>query len=115
MLVLERLKLELNNQEYLTELEYTQFLIENNLKPQDQYEKSTMQRDLLLTVLDILEAVSNDIDTMRKISDESNGFTTESASKFLSQRKAEIKTRISTIPAPKEETSNITPFIVRRW
>ena len=115
MKILERLKLELNNQEYYTDIEYTQFLTENNLNPTLDYDKQLNQRDLLLTVLDILESISNDIDLMRKIADDSNGFTTENASKFLSERKSEIKAKIATLPAEQIEYSNVAPLIVRRW
>lgn len=70
MQVLDRLKLELSNQKYFTDTEYTQFLTENNLTPTDEYNKAEMQKGLLNTVIDVLEAVSNDIDTMRTISTE---------------------------------------------
>lgn len=47
MQVLQRLKLELSNQEYFSDSEYTQFLNENNLDATDEYIKSDMQRPLL--------------------------------------------------------------------
>lgn len=47
MTVLERLKLELNNKEYLTDAEYIQFLTENNLISTDAYDKATMQRSFV--------------------------------------------------------------------
>ena len=64
MQVLNRLKMELSNQEYFTDEQYIQFLTENNLSPTEEYDKPTMQKQLLFTVIDVLEAVTNDIDLM---------------------------------------------------
>ena len=68
MNVYERLMLELSNKQYFTEEEYSQLLIENNLNSLDQYDKQTMQKSLLFTVIDVLEAVANDTDIMQSIS-----------------------------------------------
>ena len=70
MQVLQRLKMELSNQEYFSDEQYIQFLTENSLAPTDEYDKPTMQKNLLYTVLDVLEAVTNDIDLMTGISTE---------------------------------------------
>ncbi len=71
MKVLDRLKMELSNQQYFSDEQYIQFLTENSLTPTDEYDKSTMQKSLLFTVVDILEAaVTNDIDLMTGISTE---------------------------------------------
>ena len=70
MKVLDRLKMELSNQQYFSDEQYIQFLTENSLTPTDEYDKSTMQKPLLLTVVDILEAFTNDIDLMTGISTE---------------------------------------------
>lgn len=43
---LERLKLELNNKEYFSYVEYTVFLEENNLIATDEHIKSDMQIEL---------------------------------------------------------------------
>ena len=67
MTMLERLKLELNNKEYLTDDNYMVFLSENTLNSTETYNKATMQKPLLLTVIDILEVVSNDVDIMRRV------------------------------------------------
>ncbi len=64
MQVLNRLKMELSNQEYFTDEQYVQFLTENDLSPTEEYDKPTMQKQLLFTVIDVLEAVTNDIDLM---------------------------------------------------
>ena len=101
MQVLQRLKMELSNQEYFSDEQYIQFLAENSLTPTDEYNKPTMQRNLLLTVLDILEAVSNDIDVMRSIETE---FSNEgSAYKYIADRIQQVKDKIATIPDPNEE------------
>jgi chaperonin cofactor prefoldin len=105
MTVLERLQLELANKEYFSDAEYTTFLQENNLNANDTYNKSTMQRDLLYTVVDILEAVANDVDLMRKV--ETEFATTSEAIKYLNDRIERIKNRIATIPGSDEEYSNV--------
>ena len=105
MNILERLKLELANKEYLTDDEYKVFLAENGFDViiNPEYDKATMQKQLLLTVLDILEVVSNDVDIMRKV--ETEFTTTSDAYKYLEKRIAQIKDRIAGIPDPEEEYS----------
>lgn len=104
MTILERLKLELNNKPYFTDGEYTVFLGENNLLAPDLYSKATHQANLLYTVIDILEAVANDIDLMRKI--ESEFANVSEASKYLEQRIEKIKSRIYALPS--NENSQVT-------
>ena len=70
MQVLPRLKMELSNQGYFSDEQYTQFLTGNDLSPMDEYNKSEMQKSLLLTVIDVFEAVTNDIGLMTGISTE---------------------------------------------
>lgn len=65
--VLTRLKMELSNQEYFPDNQYSQFLMENNLTATETYNKETMYKQLLLTVLDVFEAVANDVDLMQSI------------------------------------------------
>lgn len=103
MTILERLKLELSNKEYLTDTEYIVLLAENDLVSTETYSKEDMQKSLLLTVLDILEVVSNDVDIMRKV--ETEFATTSDAYKHLQTRIASIKDRILSIPEPEEEYS----------
>ena len=103
MQVLQRLKMELSNQEYFSDEQYIQFLTENSLTPTDEYDKPTMQKQLLYTVLDILEAVSNDIDIMRSIETE---FSNEgSAYKYIADRIQQVKDKIASIPDPEEDYS----------
>ena len=66
MQVLNRLKMELSNQEYFTDEQYIQFLMENNLSPTDEYDKPTMQKQLLFTAIDVLEAVTVDLQKWHK-------------------------------------------------
>lgn len=66
MQVLNRLKMELSNQEYFTEEQYIQFLAENSLSPTDEYDKPTMQKQLLFTAIDVLEAVTVDLQKWHK-------------------------------------------------
>ena len=103
MKVLDRLKMELSNQSYFSDEQYIQFLVENDLTPTDEYNKPTMQKQLLYTVLDILEAVSNDIDIMRSIETE---FSNEgSAYKYIADRIQQVKDKIASIPEPEEDYS----------
>jgi hypothetical protein len=103
--VLERLKFELNNRDYFDDNEYIAILAENGLEDENiDYDKATMQKQLLYTVVDILEAVSNDIDTMKRVEVEFE--TSEAAAKHLRQRIKDIRERIATIPDPVEPEAN---------
>ncbi len=103
MNVLDRLKLELSNKEYFSDEQYIQFLTENSLSITEEYDKQTMQKSLLFTVIDVLEAVANDTDIMQSISTE---FTTVGAAyKYIEQRIGQIKDKIASIPAPDEDYS----------
>lgn len=114
MTVLERLKLELNNKEYLTDAEYTQFLKENDFDTiiMPEYDKATMQKALLLTVIDILEVVSNDVDIMRRV--ETEFTTTSDAYKHLQERIQNIKDRIASIPDVEDEYSPFSLIFTRK-
>ncbi|ENK1242978.1 hypothetical protein AB2063_001106 [Clostridium botulinum] len=113
MKVLDRLKLELNNKDYFTDNEYTIYLNENDLVPTDEYIKKDMQKDLLITVVDVFESVANDVDLMRKIQDGSTEFSTSEAYKLLRQRIEDIKQRIASIPVTEEDYSNISLLFTR--
>ena len=112
MTVLQRLNLELANKEYLTQEEYIVFIKENGLIETTIYDKVTMQKQLLLTVLDILEVVANDVDIMRKV--ETEFTTTSDAYKYLEKRIAQIKDRIASIPEPDEEYSPFSLMYTRK-
>lgn len=51
--------MQLSNQKYFTDEQYIQFLTENNLSAADEYNKPTMQKQLLFTAIDVPEAVTN--------------------------------------------------------
>lgn len=103
MQVLDRLKLELSNQEYFSDTEYIQFLSENDLAPEEEYRKDVMQRDLYQSVIDILEAVCNDINIMRSIS---TGFgSIGQAYEYIDARISQLKDKQASIPLPYENHS----------
>lgn len=101
MQVLDRLRMELSNQSYFSDEQYIQFLTENSLVPTDEYNKPTMQKNLLYTVLDVLEAVTNDIDLMTGISTEFSNIG--QAYEFLEARIQQVKDKIASIPDPEED------------
>lgn len=101
MQVLQRLKMELSNQQYFSDEQYIQFLTENSLTPADEYDKSTMQKSLLFTVVDVLEAVTNDIDLMTGISTEFSNIG--QAYEFLEARIQQVKDKIAAIPDENED------------
>ena len=101
MQVLDRLRMELSNQQYFSDEQYIQFLAENSLVPTDEYDKPTMQKNLLYTVLDVLEAVTNDIDLMTGISTEFSNIG--QAYEFLEARIQQVKDKIASIPDPEED------------
>ncbi|MCD8396267.1 MAG: hypothetical protein LUD12_03620 [Lachnospiraceae bacterium] len=103
MTVLDRLKMELSNQQYFSDEQYTQFLLENKLTATDDYDKSFMYRQMLFAVLDILEAVSNDTDLMMSITTEFT--TTSAAAKWLEKRIEQVKDKIASLPDDEEEYS----------
>ncbi|MGU9539344.1 hypothetical protein ACQX0N_10235 [Clostridium tepidum] len=113
MKVLDRLKLELNNKDYFTDSEYTIYLEENNLDSDTEYIKKDMQKDLLITVVDVFESVANDVDLMRKITDGSTDFSTSEAYKLLRKRIEDIKQRIASIPQTEEDYSNVSLLFTR--
>jgi len=112
MTVLERLSLELSGKQYFTSVEYIQFLTENNLTATDAYDKATMQKPLLFTVVDILEVVANDVDIMRKV--ETEFANTSEAYKHLVDRIQRIKEKIAGIPDAEEEYSPFSLMYTRK-
>jgi hypothetical protein len=111
MKVYDRLLMELSNQQYLSEEQYNQYLIENDLNPTVEYVKADMQKQLLFTVIDILEAVTNDIDVMTGISTEFSNIG--QAYDFLEARIINIKDKIASIPEPEEEYSAFSLMYTR--
>lgn len=109
---LERLKLELSNKSYYTDEEYSVFLNENNLVPTDTYSKNNNEIDLLKTVVNILETLSNDVDLMRKI-DSKDITSIDQASLYLSKRITSIENKILDLEEKKNGNSNTTYLFYR--
>ena len=109
---LERLKLELSNKSYYTDEEYSVFLNENNLVPTNVYNKTTNEIDLLKTVVNILETLSNDVDLMRKI-DSKDITSIDQASLYLSKRITSIENKILDLEEKKNGNSNTTYLFYR--
>ncbi|MHC1746944.1 MAG: hypothetical protein AB9856_00970 [Cellulosilyticaceae bacterium] len=114
MTVLSRLKLELANKEYFDFAGYETLLTENGLNSTDTYDKKTMQRNLLLTVLDVLNMLTNDIDLFRKLSDDTTGFSQSEAYSQLKHKIADLKNRIDSIPIDEEPISSVQMLFSRR-
>lgn len=112
MQVLQRLKLELSNQEYFTDTEYAQFLGENDLEATDEYIKSDMQKPLLFTVIDVLEAVANDVTRMSTISTEFSNIS--EAYRFIEARIDAVREKIAAIPEPDDKYSCFSLMYTRR-
>ena len=70
-----------------------------------------MQKQLLFTVIDILEAVTNDIDLMTGISTEFSDIG--QAYEFLEMRIINIKDKIAAIPEPEEDYSAFSLMYTR--
>ena len=96
----------------MTDNEYIVFIKENNLDENATYDKVTMQKALLLTVIDILEVVANDVDIMRRVETEFS--TTSDAYKHLQDRIQNIKDRIAAIPVQEEEYSPFSLMYTRK-
>ncbi|ABR48982.1 conserved hypothetical protein [Alkaliphilus metalliredigens QYMF] len=101
---LQRLKLELNNKEYFTDTEYTVFLEENNLSPEDTYIKEGNQRSLLYTIVDILESLLNDVDLYRRVQTEFQ--TTGQAVQYFRNRIQDLKIKIQDL----SDDADVSPF-----
>lgn len=106
---LERLKIELNNKDYYTDDVFTMYLDENNLTATDTYSKTTMQKQLLQTVYDIMQSLSNNIDLFRSV--ETEFATTGEAYKYLKQRMDDIEVRILAIPDVTEVKPSVFNFM----
>lgn len=115
MTILQRLKLELSNKDYYTDEEYSMFLEENRLRPDDEYSKYDDQTRLLETVVSILETLANDVDLMRKI-DSKDIISTEQAIKYLSLRIDTLNKKIIDLKEENDEyiSSNIRPIFYTR-
>ena len=104
--VLQRVKFELGNKQYYSDLEYQLVIKENHLIPDAIYNKEKDQRNMLEAVYSILQTLCNDIDIYRKIETE---FATEDlAYKYLQLRLQDIQVRIETLTDLDKEDTNIS-------
>ena len=112
---LQRLKLELDNKEYFTDDDYTLLLDENGLVATSPYVKSDNEIKLLETVISVLEALSNDVDLMRKI-DSKDLLSTDEAKSSIADRIYDLNKRIMILKQEKDEyiSSNIRPIFFTR-
>jgi hypothetical protein len=101
---LERLKVELSGKEYFSDEVYSMYLEENALNPAENYDKSTNQKELLYTVIDVLESLSNDIDLFRSVKTEF--LSTGEAYKYLEKRINDINKRILALPNDEGDTDS---------
>lgn len=110
MTTLDRLKIELNQKPYYDDKIFSMYLSENELDPDGEYNKTTMQRGLYGAVLDVLQSLANDIDLFRKT--ETEFVSTGEAYKYLQRRLDDVKNRIAAIPdAGESRTDWCFPFI----
>lgn len=111
MKVYDRLKMELSNQQYLTVEQYYQLLFEQGLDPEEEYDKVSMQKALLLAEIEVLETIANDIDTMCSFS--SDFANIGQAYEFIEARIINIKDKIASIPIEEEEYSQFSLMYTR--
>ena len=115
MNVLDRLKLKIKKKEYYTDEEYVVFLQQNDfITPNETiYNHKTMQRQLLQTVVDVLETLANDVDLMRKT--EGKFATVGEAYKFIEKRIIHLNELINKMPDPDVTVDNSSfSFFIRR-
>lgn len=106
MTIIQRLKLELGNREYFAEDQYIVFLEENNLNYSSMYKHDTHKKELLQTCIDILEAVSNDTDTMMNISTEMG--STSAVYEWLMDRIKHLQDKINDLKI--EDQTEYDPY-----
>lgn len=107
--VLDRLKMELNNKDYYSDDGLTVYLEENNLTATDNYDSTTMKKQLYQSVYDILESLANNIDLFRSVQTEFS--TTSQAYKYLQQRLDDIQNKILSIPDANGEEDSMFTFM----
>ena len=111
MRVYDRLKMELSNQQYLTVEQYYQLLFEQGLDPDEEYDKASMQKALLLTEIEVLETIANDIDIMSSIS--TDFVNIGQAYQFIEARIINLKDKIAAIPVEDEVESAFSLMYTR--
>lgn len=105
MLNIERLNLELNDKDYFGNAQrdlLENILTDNNLDPWDEYSKDNDRVNMLESVYDILNMLSNDIDKFRRV--ETEFVTTSAAYQYLQKRLKDLRAEIDRV---KLETSYV--------
>lgn len=101
----EKLTRELAGKEYYDDpTVYEDYLTENDLDPDDEYDKGTMEKKLFKTVFSVLDALSRDIDLYRRIETEFS--TTGEAYRALEKQLERLQWRINTMPDNAGEKRN---------
>lgn len=98
MLNLERLNFELNDKDYFGSTQqnlYENILQDNNLDPMDEYSKDNDRVNMLESIYDILNMLSNDIDKFRRV--ETEFVTTSAAYQYLQKRLKDLRTEIDRV------------------
>ena len=103
---LDRLKMELGHKPYCEDDELQIFLDENGLTYLWEYDKDTMQKQLLETVISILEMLSNNLDNFMKV--ETNFHTTSAALENLHRRIDHLNNRIDNITESESADSDFS-------
>lgn len=98
MLNIERLNFELNDKDYFGNSQsglYENVLQDNNLDPLDEYSKDNDRVNMLESVYDILNMLSNDIDKFRRV--ETEFVTTSAAYQYLQKRLKDLRAEIDRV------------------
>lgn len=98
MLNIERLYLELNDKDYFGNAQrdlFENILTDNNLDPLDEYVKDNDRVNMLESVYDILNMLSNDIDKFRRV--ETEFVTTSAAYQYLQKRLKDLRAEIDRV------------------
>ncbi len=109
--VLERLKRELADKQYFKDEIYRMYLEENGLDPEQLYNKDTMQKALLQSVLDVLQSVSRNVDLMRSVETEFS--TTSQAVEHLRNIINDLNKKILSVPDTPSETKSCISYLFR--
>lgn len=107
MLNIERLNFELNDKDYFGNAQqdlYENILSDNNLDPLDEYVKVNDRVNMLESVYDVLNMLSNDIDKFRRV--ETEFVTTSAAYQYLQKRLKDLRAEIDRVKLETAYTDN---------
>ncbi|MDR1688814.1 MAG: hypothetical protein LBS21_09435 [Clostridiales bacterium] len=113
---LDRLHMELGHKPYCGEdrnnRQYKIFLEENGLYADWKYNRDSMEKQLLKTVISIMEMLANNLDNYMKI--ETNFLTQSAALDSIHKRIAHLESRIDKIKREEESNSDFTYMFYTR-